>query len=93
MPDESVCPRSVVDLKDSGDELMANKCPRSSHPSDLQDISLASHVLLPWRYAINRGLSTSAAHPLTSSKWPPIQSRSESPDALAQKSAQRRGVT
>ncbi len=35
--DESVCPQSVVDLKDSGDELMPTKCPHSSHPSNLQD--------------------------------------------------------
>ncbi|RXN17490.1 hypothetical protein ROHU_026770 [Labeo rohita] len=32
MPDESICPQSVVDLKDSGDELMLTKCPYSSHP-------------------------------------------------------------
>ncbi len=51
LKDESVCPRSVVDLKDSGDELMPTKCPHSFHPSNPagQDISPASHIPLPWR--------------------------------------------
>lgn len=38
----------VVDLKDYGDELMPTECLHSSHLLNLQDISLASHVPLPW---------------------------------------------
>ncbi len=46
--DESVCPLSVVDLKDSGDELMPTKCPHSSHPSNLQDRTSARLLTSPF---------------------------------------------
>ncbi len=45
--DESVCPRSAVDL-DSGDELMPTKCPHSSHPSNLQDRTSAPLLTSPF---------------------------------------------
>ncbi len=45
--DESVCPRSAVDL-DSGDELMPTKCPHSSHPSNLQDRTSARLLTSPF---------------------------------------------
>ncbi|KAF4098610.1 hypothetical protein G5714_020640 [Onychostoma macrolepis] len=45
---ESVCPLSVVDLKDSGDELMPTKCPHSSHPSNLQDRTSARLLTSPF---------------------------------------------
>ncbi len=45
--DESVCPQSVVDLKDSGDELMPTKCPHSSHPLNLQDRTSARLLTSP----------------------------------------------
>ncbi len=52
----SVCPRSVVDLKDSGDELMLTMSAFLSpiEPAG-QDISLASHVPLPWRSGETEG--------------------------------------
>ncbi len=46
--DESVCPWSVVDLKDSGDELMPTKCSHSSHPSNLQDRTSARLLTSPF---------------------------------------------
>ncbi len=45
--DESVCPRSAVDL-DSGDEHMPTKCPHSSHPSNLQDRTSARLLTSPF---------------------------------------------
>ncbi len=48
LKDESVCPGSVVDLKDSGDELTPTKCPHSSHPSNLQDRTSARLRMSPF---------------------------------------------
>ncbi len=62
--DESVCPRSVVDLKDSGDELMPTKCPHSSHPSNLQDRS----PLMPLRRKACKGEESPNA-PAWKSAW------------------------
>ncbi len=56
--DESVCPRSAVDL-DSGDELMPTKCPHSSHPSNLQDRTL---VLLSSTKIMTKSSSTNLYH-------------------------------